>query len=167
MSDRVRLNSREMTDCATALQRPSPYRFAQVDSEGPQPQRATQAPILVVEDDYLVSMQVETALSDAGFTLAGTAVSAEEAIQLAATTRPALVLMDIRLAGRMDGVDAAVVLFREHGIRCIFATAHHDPEVRRRAAPAEPLAWLQKPYTMPALLATVRKALEDLDQDTE
>jgi CheY-like chemotaxis protein len=75
--------------------------------------------------------------------------------------------MDIRLAGRMDGVDAALILFREHGIRCVFATAHHDLEVRQRAAPAQPLAWIQKPYTMPALLAVVRQALEDLDQDTD
>jgi CheY-like chemotaxis protein len=165
MSERVRLGSQQMADYATAVSPQSPYRYAREDNQGTAPQAAASPPILVVEDDYLVSMQVESALSDAGFALAGNAASAEEAIELAATTRPALALMDIRLAGRMDGVEAALVLFREHGIRCIFATAHHDPEVRRRAAPAQPLAWLQKPYTMPALLAAVRQALEDLDQD--
>ncbi len=86
---------------------------------------------------------------------------------MAASIRPALVLMDIRLAGRMDGVDAALALFRAYGIRCIFATAHNDPEVRRRAAPAEPLGWLPKPYAMPALLAAVRQGFADLKADSE
>jgi DNA-binding NarL/FixJ family response regulator len=122
---------------------------------------------LVVEDDFLVAMQIEAALTDAGFALSGTAASGEEAIAMATAIRPALVLMDIRLAGQMDGVDAALTLFREQGIRCIFATAHHDPEVRRRAAPAEPLGWLQKPYTMPAMLEAVRLGLADLDADSD
>src|SRR5687767_8215386 len=114
-------------------------RFAREDSRSAEPSAETQGPILVVEDDFLVAMQVEAALTEAGFVLSGTAASGEEAISIAAAARPALVLMDIRLAGRMDGVDAALALFRDHGIRCIFATAHHDLEVRRRAAPAQPL----------------------------
>jgi DNA-binding NarL/FixJ family response regulator len=125
------------------------------------------APILVVEDDFLVAMQIEAALTEAGFALSGTAASGEEALAMVAAVRTVLVLMDIRLAGEMDGVDAALTLFREHGIRCIFATAHHDPDVRRRAAPAEPLGWLQKPYTMPAMLEAVRHGLADLEADVE
>ena len=86
---------------------------------------------------------------------------------MVASVRPALVLMDIRLAGKMDGVEAALMVFQQYGIRCIFATAHHDPDVRRRAAPAEPLGWLQKPYTMPAMLAAVRQGLADLKADSD
>jgi DNA-binding NarL/FixJ family response regulator len=144
-----------------------PYRFAREDDRGAADAAETEAPILVVEDDFLVAMQIEAALTEAGFALTGIAASGEEAIEMAAAVRPVLVLMDIRLAGEMDGVDAALALFREHGIRCIFATAHHDPEVRRRAAPAEPLGWLQKPYTMPAMLEAVRHGLADLEADTE
>jgi CheY-like chemotaxis protein len=142
-------------------------RFAQDDKPSAAISAAEQPPILVVEDDFLVAMQIEAALTDAGFALSGTAASGEEAIAMATAIRPALVLMDIRLAGQMDGVDAALTLFREQGIRCIFATAHHDPEVRRRAAPAEPLGWLQKPYTMPAMLEAVRLGLADLDADSD
>lgn len=143
------------------------HRFARDDSRSADDSAPTDGTILVVEDDFLVAMQIEAALTDAGFTLIGTAASGEEAISIAASTRPTLVLMDIRLAGRMDGVDAALALFRKHRIRCIFATAHHDPEVRRRAAPAEPLGWLQKPYTMPGLLAAVRQGFADLEVDSE
>jgi two-component system, response regulator PdtaR len=117
------------------------------------------APILVVEDDFLIASQAEVALQDAGFTLIGVAASAEEAIRLATVHHPALVIMDIRLAGQRDGVDAAIELFAEHGIRSIFATAHTDQSVIQRAAPANPIAWLQKPYSTESLVATVREAL--------
>jgi DNA-binding NarL/FixJ family response regulator len=142
-------------------------RFAQADRNSSEGGPSAEGPILVVEDDFLVAMQVEAALGDAGFALAGNAASAEEAMQMVEHQRPALVLMDIRLAGRMDGVDGALVLFRKHGIRCVFATAHHDLEVRQRAAPAQPLGWLQKPYSMPAMVAAVRLALEDLAADSD
>ena len=70
--------------------------------------------------------------------------------------------MDIRLAGDRDGIDTALELFRSHGIRCIFASAYSDQEAQRRAAPAAPLGWLQKPYTMASLTAKVRAALSEL-----
>jgi two-component system, response regulator PdtaR len=53
-------------------------------------------------------------------------------------------------------------LFRKQGIRCIFATAYHDPATRGRAEPAAPLAWLPKPYTMLSLVGTIRRALAEL-----
>jgi DNA-binding NarL/FixJ family response regulator len=140
-------------------------RFAADERSGAAPAAALQAPILVVEDDFLVAMQVEAALTEAGYALLGTAAAGEEALDIVAATRPGLVLMDIRLAGTMDGVEAALELFRRHGIRCIFATAHQDPEVRRRAAPAKPLAWLGKPYSMPTLLEAVRQGFADLDSE--
>jgi DNA-binding NarL/FixJ family response regulator len=115
---------------------------------------------MVVEDDFLVAMQVEEALTEASFDLVGVAATAEEAIALAIKERPAFVLMDVRLASQRDGIDAALELFRDHGIRCIFATAHADPESRRRAAAAEPLGWLQKPYTMDSLLDMIETALK-------
>jgi DNA-binding NarL/FixJ family response regulator len=127
---------------------------------GHDPAEATR--ILIVEDDFLVAMQTEFALSDAGFEIAGIASTAEDALELAASQRPTLVLMDIRLASKRDGVDAALELFRLYGLRCIFATAHSDREVRSRAEPASPLGWLQKPYTMANLLELVRNAAAHL-----
>jgi two-component system, response regulator PdtaR len=119
--------------------------------------------ILVVEDDHLVSLMIETALLDAGFVVTGIAGSAEEAVQLARTDRPDLAIMDIRLTGKRDGVDAAVDLARELGVRSIFATAHNDARTRMRAEAARPLAWLAKPYQPEALVRAVREALDRLD----
>ncbi|AVA24966.1 response regulator [Rhizobium sp. LEGMi198b] len=118
--------------------------------------------ILIVEDDFFIAMDVEATLTAAGYSLAGIASSAEEAIRLAVARRPALAIMDIRLSGKRDGVDAALELFRDHGIRCIFATAHADHDIIQRAGPACPLAWLQKPYSMPSLISAVQKALSEI-----
>ncbi len=123
--------------------------------------------ILIVEDDFFVVSQMEAALRDAGFDIAGVAASGEEAVALAAAEAPVLCVMDVRLAGERDGIDAAIDLFRQHGIRCIFATAYADREVRRRAQAADPLGWLQKPYRMDALVASVRDALAGLRDDEE
>jgi DNA-binding response OmpR family regulator len=118
--------------------------------------------ILIVEDDLLIASQMEASLTDAGFQIAGTASTGEEALQLAHAQSPTLVVMDIRLAGDRDGIDTALELFRSHGLRCIFASAHADQEAQRRAAPAAPLGWLQKPYTMASLTTMVRSAVSEL-----
>jgi two-component system, response regulator PdtaR len=120
--------------------------------------------LLIVEDDFLIAAQMEDALQEAGFEVAGIANSAEEALALAQQHRPGLVVMDIRLQGTRDGVDAALELFARLHIRCVFATAHHDPRVRARAEAAQPLAWLPKPYTMRSLVDVLRKAMRDLEQ---
>jgi DNA-binding response OmpR family regulator len=138
--------------------------FARDDATGAEKRLDKPGRILVVEDDFLVAMQMESALTDAGFEVAGLAASGEDAIELALSERPRLVVMDIRLAGDRDGIDTALQLFAEHRIRCIFATAHHDEQSRRRAAPAGPLGWLHKPYTMASLVGMVRSALDELDK---
>ena len=118
--------------------------------------------ILIVEDDLLVASEIEATLCDAGFEIAGTVATGKEALQLAEAQSPVLVVMDIRIAGDRDGIDTALELFRSHGIRCIFASAHSDYDSRLRAEPAAPLGWLQKPYTMASLTAMVRAAVREL-----
>jgi DNA-binding response OmpR family regulator len=123
--------------------------------------------ILIIEDDLLIAADMELALADAGFDPIGIAPTGEEAIEMARTQLPDLAVVDIRLAGNRDGVDTALELFREHGIRCIFATAFSDREARRRAAEAEPLGWLQKPYTMTSLTDLVLAAAGQLRSRTD
>jgi len=118
--------------------------------------------VLIVEDDYLAASEAEAVLTEAGIEVVGIASSAAEAIRLGQTARPNLAIMDIRLIGSRDGVDAAIELFREHGIRSVFATAHHDSYIRTRAEPAAPLGWLAKPYTTNALIAIVQTAAAEL-----
>jgi two-component system, response regulator PdtaR len=122
------------------------------------------ARLLIAEDEHLVAIEIENTLADAGFQVVGVAGTAEEAIKLALSEKPDLAVMDIRLAGARDGVDAALELFNLTGMRCIFATAHHDAGTRLRAQPARPLAWLSKPYEPAALVEAVRGALLVLDK---
>ena len=149
---RLALPSHQLRDS-----RPKPQRTDAIDRD--------RAPtrILVVEDDFLIAMQTETALIDAGFDVVGTAASAEEAISLARERCPSLVVMDIRLAGERDGIDAAGQLFRELNIRCIFATAHDDAKTRERAKPFAPFGWLPKPYTARSLVTLVTEAVSTFD----
>jgi len=118
--------------------------------------------ILIVADDVLIASQMEAALGEEGFEIAGVASTGKEALQLNEAQSPTLVVMDIRLAGDRDGIDTALELFRLHGVRCIFASAHSADDTSRRAAPAAPLGWLQKPYTMAPLTAMVRAAFKEL-----
>lgn len=140
--------------------------FARDNAAGAEGRPGEVVRILVVEDDYLVASNIEAALAQAGLETAGIATTAEEAIDLAASQHPLFVVMDIRLAGMRDGVDTAIELFSQYGIRCVFATAHNDRDTRARAEPACPLGWLQKPYTMASLVESVRQALRDLTEGT-
>ena len=130
---------------------------------GERPARAPGPCVLLVEDDFLVSMEMETGLEEAGYEVAGIAATAEDAVALAAERRPALVVMDIRLAGDRDGVDAALEIYRTLGIRSIFASAHGDAGTRARAEAAQPLGWVAKPYRVETLLAAVEEALREAD----
>jgi DNA-binding response OmpR family regulator len=141
--------------------------FAHEDASGTDKSQAKLPRIMVVEDDYLVASEIVGALADAGFDVVGTAGSAKEAMQIAAATRPVLAIMDVRLNGARDGIAAALELFEIHGIRSVFATAHQDAEARGRAKPANPLAWIPKPYSMATLIEVLRNALRDLQDEDD
>jgi two-component system, response regulator PdtaR len=147
------------------LRRSPALAYARDDAAGSARNIARPHSVLIVEDDFLVALAAEAALREAGFEVAGVVVSAEAAIAEAAAKQPSLVIMDVRLAGRRDGIDAAIQLFRDHGIPCIFATAHYDAQARARAGPAKPLGWLQKPYSMPDLVMLVRQATDALGKE--
>ena len=92
--------------------------------------------VLVVEDEYLIAAAVETDLTDGGFRVVAVVNTADDAVRLACETRPDLIIMDIRLVGARDGVDAALEIFAETGIRCVFATAHADAQCKAKAVAA-------------------------------
>ena len=140
----------------------APAATAEQPDDASAPRPALGPCILLVEDDFLVGMEMEAGLEEAGYEVAGIAATAEEAVALAKARRPVLAVMDIRLASDRDGVDAALEIFRTLGIRSLFASAHGDAEVRARAEPAQPLGWVAKPYRVETLLAAVAKALREL-----
>jgi DNA-binding response OmpR family regulator len=111
--------------------------------------------VLIVEDEWVLAASAEAALEDANYTVVGIAVSADEAVRLAGAERPDLVLMDIRLRGMRNGIDAAREIRERFGIRSLFVTANSDPETQRQGGMADPAGWLQKPVSGEDLVASV------------
>jgi DNA-binding NarL/FixJ family response regulator len=139
-----------------------PERGVSAKADEPAGDVVTPGRILIVEDDYLVATELEATLADAGFQVVGVASTADQAIRLARTQQPHLAIVDVRLIGERDGVDAAQTMFNELAIRSIFATAHDDADTRERAKAASPIAWLAKPYTPARLIPLIRNALSSL-----
>ena len=117
------------------------------------------ARIVVVEDDRIVSRDIQEQLHRLGYAVAGVAVSGEEAIEVARRERPGLVLMDIRLEGALDGIEAAEAIRRTFRIPVIFLTAYADDDTVRRATHAEPFGYLLKPFEDQQLRTTIEMAL--------
>jgi two-component system, response regulator PdtaR len=116
--------------------------------------------VLIVEDEFFVALDLETTLTRAGFEIVGVASNAEDAVRLAEALQPSVVIMDIRLAGQRDGIDAAIEIFERFKIRSVFATAHHDPGTIARAERANAAGWLAKPYSPQSVIAAVQAAVK-------
>jgi len=114
--------------------------------------------ILVVEDEAIVSDDIKDTLLSLGYTIAGTAKTGEAAIELAVSARPGLVLMDIHLAGTMDGIEAAERI-HSHGIPVIYLTAYADADILERAKKTEPYGYVIKPYDERGLHSAIEMAL--------
>jgi two-component system, response regulator PdtaR len=115
--------------------------------------------ILIVEDEALIASYIEEVLGESGFHVAGIAASGPEALSLAAETCPALALVDIRLTGPIDGIELACVLRQRYGLASIFLSGLVDGETTRRAAAAEPLGFLPKPFLPSQVFNAIDRAL--------
>jgi CheY-like chemotaxis protein len=116
--------------------------------------------ILIVDDELWAALDMEWVVRNLGHEVVGPAATAEEAIELAGTARPDLVLMDIRLANDSDGVTAAIEIRQRFDIPSLFVSAHGDPVVRKRAVAARPSGFIEKPFTPEALTLAIKAALE-------
>lgn len=118
--------------------------------------------ILIVEDQYVAAMDAQGALTRAGIEIVGIASTAAEAYLLAGRQRPDLILMDVRLASRADGIETAREIYEQYGIRSLFVTAQATSEAREQAKAAHPIGWISKPYNTSDLVKRVKTALEDI-----
>ena len=119
--------------------------------------------LLVVEDDPLVASYIQDVLEESGFKVVGVASSGPEALSLATAGDIDLALVDIKLAGPMDGIEVARQLGeRQHRVPSIFLSGFHDPATMARAQAVEPLGFLQKPFRPSQVFNALEKALEHL-----
>ncbi len=115
--------------------------------------------ILIVEDEGLVARDLESMIRNLGYRVVGICSSGEEALGLINTRRPDLIIMDIVLQGRMDGIKAADEIRRRFNLPIIFLTAHTDEATFQRAKITNPLAFLHKPVEQKELLTVIEMAL--------
>lgn len=120
--------------------------------------------ILIVEDEALIASYIQEVLEESGFTVAGVASSGAEAISLASASPPDLALVDIKLAGPMDGIEVALLMRSRFNVKSIFLSGVCDPETMERAKSAAPLGFLEKPFRPSQVFNALQRALNELQR---
>lgn len=115
--------------------------------------------VFIVDDDFLIVEYLRDTVEDLGFAVAGSAATAADAVERCLRLRPDVVLMDVRLRGREDGVDAAQRIHDADGAPIIFITGSSEPSTRERIAQDHPRAVLIKPITPQQLETALNNAL--------
>lgn len=117
------------------------------------------AKILVVEDERVVALSIQNRLEALGYSVTANVISAEAAIAGIPENPPDLVLMDIRLKGKIDGIEAAAQMRQQFQLPVIYLTAYNDEETLERAKLTEPYGYLLKPFESKDLSTTIEVAL--------
>jgi two-component system, response regulator PdtaR len=114
--------------------------------------------VLIVEDEMLIALALQSQVEDMGLAVCGIAATADDAIALALKHRPGVVLMDVRLRGDADGVDASMAIYGALKSKVIFVTGSREPATLERINSDHPYATLFKPVAEDQLAETIRAA---------
>jgi DNA-binding NarL/FixJ family response regulator len=120
---------------------------------------ALQKAVLIVEDEHLIALGLAARIEDMGLDVCGTADTADDAVAQAQLHRPAVILMDMRLRGIKDGVDAAQAIHESIGSKIIFVTGSREQKTIDRIGHDHPFAILFKPVSDGALEIKVSEAM--------
>ncbi|MES9997383.1 response regulator [Desulfovibrio aminophilus] len=119
----------------------------------------TAARILLVEDERIIALEMKVFLQRLGYQVAASLATGEQALADAPAIRPDLVLMDIMLAGDLDGIETARRLRAVCPVPVVYCTAYTDPETMRRAQDTGPAGILTKPVNLDDLRRTIDQGL--------
>jgi len=120
-------------------------------------ERQTRAEVLIIEDEPIIAMDIETIVRDLGHSVTGVAVTRDEAVAQALARRPGLVLADIQLADDSSGIDAVKDILTEFNVPVIFITAF--PERLLTGERPEPTFLITKPFQRSTVKAAIAQAL--------
>lgn len=115
--------------------------------------------ILIVEDEMIVAKDIERTLTNLGYQVSSTVSSGKQAIKKAKTDNPDLILMDIVLRGKMNGIEAAEQIHTRLNIPVVYLTAYADKKTLQRAKITEPYGYILKPFSERELHSTIEIAL--------
>jgi len=119
--------------------------------------------IMIVDDDVITVTELTEALRSSGYEIGSTAESGEEAIEIAKKTSPDVVLMDIVMPGKIDGIKAAKQIRTELNIPVIFLTGYSEEEYIERAKSARSFGFLLKPFVAAQVSSTIKIALYNFE----
>jgi putative nucleotidyltransferase with HDIG domain len=121
--------------------------------------------IIVVEDEAVVALDIRNRLKRLGYEVAGVCSTGEDAVGMAGALKPDLILMDIMLAGEMDGIEAAGIIKENLGIPVIYLTAYADGQTLARAKVTNPFGYVIKPFEDRELQTTIEMAIYKYETD--
>jgi CheY-like chemotaxis protein len=134
--------------------------------EGPFVRDGAPVRFLIVEDEAVIAMDLETMVSESGGQPVGMAATAAEAERLAAALAPDVILMDVRLKGARDGIAAAEAIREAHGIPIVFVTGNEEATTLGRIRGFNGSSPVPKPVRAPALVQAVLAALQGATRGT-
>lgn len=123
--------------------------------------------ILIVEDEIIVAEDIKRSLQNLGFSITSIVSSGEEAIKIAKEKNPDLVLMDIVLKGKIDGIMAAEQIRTKFEIPVVFLTAYADDKTLKRAKVTEPFGYIIKPFKEKELQISIEFSLYKHKMETQ
>ncbi len=123
--------------------------------------------VIIVEDEAIVAIELEENLESLGYSVLDSVTSGEEAIERTRNLQPDLVLMDIRLDGDMDGIEAASNIRRHFDIPVVYLTAYTDDRTLERAKMSQPFGYLVKPFSRRELRPAIETALFKHSMESE
>jgi len=121
--------------------------------------------IMVVEDEAVIAMRLQQRLTEMGYDVAGVAYSGEEALEKAMSLRPDLILMDIIIPGKLDGIAVAEIVKSELDIPVIFLTAFSENQIIERAKKVEPFGYILKPFQDREIKVAIEVALYKIEME--
>ena len=122
--------------------------------------------ILIVEDEKIIAEDIKKTLIKFKYNVTNIVASGEKAIQIVKKNRPDLILMDIMIEGKINGLEAAKQIYQEFGVPIVFLTAYSNDKFLKQASEASPFGYLIKPFEDRELHATIEMAFYKSKMET-
>jgi DNA-binding LytR/AlgR family response regulator len=128
---------------------------------------STPAKILMVEDDMIIAADISMQLTKLGYEVIGISTRGEDALRTLESNRPDIILMDIVLSGKMNGIEIALIVLDKFRIPVIFLTSNADDATFQQAIKAKPYAFISKPFQKAELERTLKLTLQRIAVEQE
>lgn len=123
--------------------------------------------IIIIEDEALIAIEIESTLEMLGFNVVGHSMSGDEALDLFAKNDADLILLDINIQGSLNGIDLAKIIREKYNIPFVFLTSHSDPNTLEEAKKMMPYGYILKPFNENDLKVNIELALYKFESEQQ